>query len=61
MNIYEQLFTILKEAIFGAETVLTGTQTLSLDLICTLGSLALTLVPVLLCIGFAKRFILERW
>lgn len=61
MNIYEQLFTILKDAVFGAETVLTGTQTLSLDLICTLGALAVSLAPVLICIGLAKRFILGRW
>lgn len=59
--IYEQIFTILKDAIFGAEYVLNGTQTLSLDLIATLGSLAVALAPVILCVGLAKRFILGRW
>lgn len=56
---YQQLFDILKDAIYGAETVLTTNQEFILDQISTWGSLALTLAPIIAMIALTVKLL--KW
>lgn len=47
MNIYSQLLEVLQAAIFGAETVLTSSQTFILEQVCTWMSLVVVLAPII--------------
>lgn len=56
---YQQLFDILKGAIYGAEAVLTSNQQFVLDQISTWGSLALTLAPVIAMVALTVKLL--KW
>lgn len=59
MNMYQQIFDILKEAIFGAEAVLSNSQSFVLDQIAIFGSVAVVLIPVVSMVAVACRLL--RW
>lgn len=56
---YQQLFDILKSAIYGAESVLTTNQQFILDQVSTWGSLALTLAPVIAMVALTVKLL--KW
>lgn len=56
---YQQLFDILKSAIYGAESVLTTNQQFILDQVSTWGSIALTLAPVIAMVALTVKLL--KW
>lgn len=56
---YQQFFDILKEAIYGAEAVLTTSQTFALDQISTIGSIAVVLAPVIAMVALTVKLL--KW
>lgn len=59
MNIYAQLYDILRDAIYGAEAVLTDSQLFLLEQISTYGAIAVTLLPVIALIAITVKLL--RW
>lgn len=55
MNWYMQIYELIKEAVFGAEAVLTNNQLFLLDQISTYLSVGLAVLPALLCVGWLVK------
>lgn len=56
-SMYFILFDMLKEYIYGAETVLTGDMELTLTICSTLGALFVVAIPFLIAWRFIKLFL----
>lgn len=59
MSIYNQLYEILSEALYGADAVLTTAQDFALAQTCTLLSYVVVLAPVLIGLGIFLKCV--KW
>ena len=59
MNIYNQLYEIIGEAVFGADAVLNGSQEFILTQISTYMSFAVVLLPVIACTAITVKLL--KW
>lgn len=59
MNIYSQLLEVLHTAIYGADAVLTTSQTFILEQVCTWMSLGVVLTPVIAMVALTIKLL--KW
>ena len=53
---YYQLYDLLGDYLYGADAVLTGDQTLTLTMICTIGALFVIAIPFVVVWNVIKLF-----
>lgn len=56
MSMYDTLYALLHEHIYGLDSVLTGDQTLTLTIISTIGALFIVALPFLVVWRVIKLF-----